>query len=365
MRVFQLITFGQSYLRPFEQRTPQADRGSYASLLSELLDDRYCNAHVLLPVLEREERACFVVADSALLQNTWQAEHGVKNRATTEQIVLSQIEEHRSEVFYNISPLLFDSRFVRRLPACVKHTVCWRAAPLGDADLCAYSLRVSNFRLMLDEWTRLGQKAAWFEPAHDPIATKYAHAGKRDIDVAFVGSYSWLHRRRNELLQRVARLSPSLNVRFHFSFGRSTRIANALGPARRLVPNLVTPEDLRRVSHAPVYGRAMYETFGRARIVLNAAIDMAGGFRGNMRCWEAMGCGALMLSDDGIYPPGMSPGKDFVTYTDASSAVSSIKRILANYADWRPIADQGLATMESAYSKSRQWASFVRLVENL
>ena len=365
MRVFQLITFGQSYLRPFERRTRETDCKSYESLLAAVLDDRYCNAHVLRPILERQENACFVVADSALLQDAWQAEHGWKHRATAEHVVLSQIEEHRSDVFYNISPLLFDSRFARRLPACVKHTICWRAAPLGNADLSAYSLRVSNFRLMLDEWTRLGQKAAWFEPAHDPIAATYAHRGKRDIDVAFAGSYSWLHSRRNQLLQRVAKLAPSLNVRFHFALGRSTKLANALGPGRRLLPKLATPNDLLRVSHAPVYGRAMYEVFGRARIVLNAAIDMAGGFRGNMRCWEALGCGALMLSDEGLYPPGMSLGKDFVAYTDASDAVSKIEEILADYDRWRPIAEHGLATMESTYSKASQWASFVKLVEDL
>ena len=279
-------------------------------------------------------------------------------------VVLAQIEEHRSEVFYNISPLLYDSRFVRRLPGCVKHTICWRAAPVGNADLSGYELSVSNFQSMIDEWTRLGRKAAWFEPAHDPVAAEIARGTARDIDVAFVGTYSWLHGRRN-LLLRIAELAPALRVKFHFSLGRSARVANALGPARALFPKLALPESLRRVSHAPVYGRAMYELFGRSRIVINAAIDMASEFRGNMRCWEAMGCGALMVSDEGIYPPAMTPGRDFVTYGGADDAIAKITTILADYDRWRPVAAQGLATMETSYSKAAQWAAFERLVEQL
>ena len=364
MRLFELITFGQPYLRHFDREVPKPRGTTYASLVSALLDDRYCNAHVLLPVLAGAENARLVVADSASLQGAWRAEHAVPSGASSEDVVLAQIEDHRSDVLYNISPLIFDSRFLKRLPGCVKHTVCWRAAPLAGADLSGYDLCVGNFRSMLDEWARSGHRSAWFEPAHDPVATEYAR-DDRDIDVAFVGTYSWLHGRRNLLLQRVAELAPAVKIRFHFSLGRSTRLVNALGPARALFPKLALPASLRRVAQGPVYGRATYELFGRARIVLNAAIDMASEFRGNMRCWEALGCGALMLSDAGIYPPGMTPGADFATYDGTDDAVAKIERILADYDRWRPTAAHGLATMEATYSKEAQWAAFVKLVEQL
>ena len=364
MRLFELITFGQPYLRHFERQVPKPAFSTYAGLLSALIDDRYGNAHVLLPILAGDEGARLVVADATSLQDAWRIERGVPRGTTTEQIVLAQIEEHRSDVLYNISPLIFDSRFVKKLPGCVKHTVCWRAAPLAGADLSGYDLCIGNFRSMLDEWTLAGHRAAWFEPAHDPVASSYAR-DDRDVDVAFVGTYSWLHGRRNVLLQRVAELAPRLKVSFHLSLGRSARIVDALGPARALFPKLVLPKSLRFVAHGPVYGRGMYELFGRARIVLNAAIDMASEFRGNMRCWEAMGCGALMLSDQGIYPPGMTPGADFAPYDGSDDALTKIEQILADYDRWRPTAARGLATMETIYSKEAQWAAFSKLVEQL
>ena len=54
--------------------------------------------------------------------------------------------------------------------------------------------------------------------------------------------------------------------------------------------------------------------------MLNGAIDMADRDRGNMRCFEAMGCGALLVSDDGNYPQGMSPGETMRAYTSAEHA---------------------------------------------
>ena len=364
MRLFELITFGQPYLRHFERHVPKPGGTTYAGLLAALIDDRYGNAHVLLPILAGDESARLVIADAKPLQDAWCAERGVPRGASTVEIVLAQIEEHRSDVLYNISPLIFDSQFLKKLPGCVKRTVCWRAAPLAGADLSGYDLCVGNFRSMLDEWTRAGHRAAWFEPAHDPVASGYAR-NERDVDIAFVGSYSWLHGRRNVLLQRVAELAPRFKVRFHLSLGRSARMVDALGPARALFPKLALPKSLRVVVHGPVYGRGMYELFGRARIVLNAAIDMASEFRGNMRCWETMGCGALMLSDQGIYPPGMTPGADFATYDGSDDALAKIEQILADYDRWRPIAAHGLRTMETTYSKEAQWATFSKLVEQL
>src|SRR5258708_36033204 len=46
--------------------------------------------------------------------------------------------------------------------------------------------------------------------------------------------------------------------------------------------------------------------------IFNGAIDMAEEDRGNLRCFEAMGCGALMISDRGRYPKGMEEDRKSV-----------------------------------------------------
>ena len=185
------------------------------------------------------------------------------------------------------------------------------------------------------------------------------------MDVAFVGGYSRHHGKRNLLLRRIAELGREYDIRFHFSLGRAAQLVNGSWLMRRLVPRLALEGPLRASARPALYGRAMYELFGNTRIVINAAIDMASEFRGNMRCWEALGCGAVMLSDEGVYPAGMQAGRDFETYHDADDAFLKIRRILADYEAWRPMAAQGLATVETTYSKAAQWGAFVKLVDGI
>src|SRR5207302_3215989 len=90
------------------------------------------------------------------------------------------------------------------------------------------------------------------------------------------------------------------------------------------------PEAIAKIAKPPVFGRKLYELVGKSKIVLNGAIDMAGHDRGNMRCFEAMGCGALLLSDEGNYPEGMIADKTIVTYACADSALDQARQYLAD-----------------------------------
>ena len=122
------------------------------------------------------------------------------------------------------------------------------------------------------------------------------------------------------------------------------------------------PPDIRRVSQEPVFGRALYEMLGRARIVLNGAIDMAGEDRGNMRCFEAMGCGALLVSDAGRYPEGMVDAQTMRTYASAAEAIAVIDEALAAPNRLRTMAREGHGTVVQRYAKAGQWHDFKQLV---
>ncbi len=211
-----------------------------------------------------------------------------------DKILLAQIEHHRTEVFYNLDPMRYGSDFVRRLPGCVKVTIAWRAAPSPGADFAAYDRVVCNFPSILRSYQDAGWKTAALFPAHDPEMDAYAANEDRPVDVVFVGGYTRHHRQRAAILEAVAKLRGTRTVAFHLDCSRATRWAES--KVGRLVPAVAKfrrPEDIRSVSREPVFGRDLYRVLSRAKIVLNAAIDMAGEDRGNMRCFEAMGSGAL------------------------------------------------------------------------
>ena len=98
---------------------------------------------------------------------------------------------------------------------------------------------------------------------------------------------------------------------------------------------------IAKIAKPPIFGRQLYELIGRSKIVLNGTIDMAGQDRGNMRCFEAMGCGALLVSDAGNYPEGMVADETIVTYQTSEDCLNQIRRSLADWTAAKQIADNG------------------------
>ena len=338
---------------------------SYADHLNVFLADRYGACHLLGPVLEQSPDAFFTNGDDEGIQRAWASEQGLAASTSMADILLAQLEQHRAELFYNLDPMRFGTEFVRRLPGCVKHTIAWRAAPSAGADLGAFDLLVCNFPGILQSYAAQGWRSAYFAPALDPVMERFSAVDDRPVDVVFVGGYSRHHRRRAAVLETVARLADHRSVMFHIDRSRLTALAESLVGHLLPLRKLRRPQVIQQVHAEPVFGIDLYRVFSRAKIVLNGAIDMAGEDRGNMRCFEAMGCGALMVSDTGHYPVGMADHETMLTYETPAHAATAIDQILNRPDELRAIAMRGRQSMEQHYNKRTQWASFVELVSAL
>src|SRR6185503_17462556 len=274
MRLFQNHGgFPAHFSKRQDHRRNVAD---FKSEVARYLDCRYGAVHLLAPVLKGEDTAFFTYGDDEALQRTWAHELGLPAKADLAEILLAQIEHHRTEVFYNLDPMRYGSDFVRKLPGCVKKAIAWRAAPSRGADFGAYDLVVCNFPSILKSYEERSWKAAYFWPSHDPAMDEFAINDDRPIDVLFVGGYSRHHMRRAAVLEAVAGLSDRYRVKFCLACSRFTRLAESrlfrlapLGKYRR-------PRNIRSVADAPVYGRDLYALISRSKIVLNGAIDMSG-----------------------------------------------------------------------------------------
>jgi hypothetical protein len=328
------------------------------------LDDRFGALHFLKPVLDGATEAFFTNGDDQILQLLWAREQGIPGKPTLEAILLAQIEHHRTEVFYNMDPVRYPSDFVRKLPSCVRKTLCWRAAPSGNADLTAYGAVLGNFPSILESWRSKGCRAELFFPAHDPVMDQYGH-GHRPIDVLFVGGYSRHHSTRARTLEQVASLADTQQIVYCLDASRLTVLAESAIGAWLPLRKHRRPAAIAKIARPPVFGRQLYELIGSSKIVLNGAIDMAGLDRGNMRCFEAMGCGALLVSDAGNYPEGMDRDKTISTYESGADCLAEIENCLNNWSDVKQKADQGRCKIRDLYSKERQWALFEKLLEGL
>lgn len=358
MRLFQNSGVSRSYRKHLMRLT--RGRSGFLALRDAFLDDRYGSSHILKPVLDGAAEAFFTNGDDEQLQRAWAQENGLGEKTPLDEILLAQIEEHRTEVFYNLDPMRYPSSFLRRLPGSVRHSLCWRAAPSGNTNFGGYDLILCNFPSILESYSRDGWKSAYFFPAHDPEFDSFATSDDRPIDVIFVGGYSQYHATRAAVLETVAARAGQLNVVYHLDRSRLTALAETplgwVGPLSRFR----RPAVIRRVSRPPVFGRAFYRAFSQARIVLNGAVDMAGSDRGNMRCFEAMGARACLVSDVGNYPEGMEDGATLRLYDSPEAAVRVIEELIATEQD-RAVAAAGQEMVRTRYSKERQWARFQEL----
>ena len=359
MRLFQSSGLYPSYLGYLNRLA--RDATSFAARLRIFMDDRFGALHVLQPVLDGAPEAFFTNADDEVLQRLWARENGLPAKTTLEDILLAQIEHHRTEVFYNLDPVRYPSSFVGRLPGSVRTALCWRAVPSRNVDLTAYGAVLGNFPSISDFWRNAGCHAEVFYPAYDPVMAEYG-TGERPIDVLFVGGYSRHHRERAKTLESVAALARTHCVTFHLDASRLTRLAES--PLGRLLPlgKHRRPRAIAEIARPPVFGRQLYDLIGKSKVVLNGAIDIAGQDRGNMRCFEAMGCGALMVSDAGTYPEGMQSGVTIETYASPADAGSVVSRCLDDWPRHEQIAAQGRTELAARYGKSRQWQDFLAIV---
>lgn len=361
MRLFQNSGISPSYRKKLNKLAFQST--TFAERSNIFLNDRFGASHFLKPVLDRDPLAFFTNADDEITQRQWAMEAGMRKESSAEEILLSQIESHQTEVFYNSDPMRYGSNFIRRLPGSVRCSIAWRAAPSPGADFGAYNLVVCNFPSILDEYRKAGWKAAWFAPAYDPVMTSYAENTDRPVDVLFIGGYSRHHRRRAEILEIVASRCKNMNIVFHLDQSRLNLLAEStLGNFLPLREHR-RPNDIRKLSAPPIFGLDLYSAISSAKIVLNCAVDMAGEDRGNMRCFEAMGCGALMVSDAGRYPQGMINGETMLTYSSPQDAAATLEAVLADPKRLSDLANLGHKTIADVYSKDHQWQAFQQLLE--
>jgi glycosyltransferase involved in cell wall biosynthesis len=360
MRLFQISGLNRSY-RPRLARLTR-DCATFDAAMRAFADDRYIAVHFLKPVIERSPDAFFANGDDDFAQRLWAKEHGMRDGATLDDIALAQIEEHRTEVFYNLDPVAFGDSFIERLPGSVKRTVAWRAAPSRNAAFLKHDIIVNNFPSLLEGYRAQGARTEYFFPAHDPEMDRYAAIADRPVDVVFFGTFSRHHQNRVAMLESVARLRDRLAVVLHLDISRFTRLAETplgwAGPLRKHRRS----RDIRATASGPIYGRDLLAALGNAKIVVNGAIDMSSRDRGNMRVWEALGCGTLLLSDTGHYPPGLTDGEQYVGYRDPRDVPDIIAALIADDERRKAIAAEGHRTISTRYSKDIQWHRFQEIV---
>lgn len=369
MRIFQTLHAYPPYI-PFFEKKYDVDSLSYEEHRKLLIEDRFYALHILQPCLEMTSEGFYTIWDYARLQHKWAKEKGW-NETDLKKILFAQIEEFKPDVFYTFSSDDFSKEMLdKNLDDCIIR-VCWAAAPGRNEEAFKnYKTRLTNYPGDIRPESQVGFRNDLFQPAFDPIMANYEANEDRPIDLLFYGQYfaTGFDIRNKQLKQLLIfkRENPDLNIQLCLQYKIKEKIYINIPVVRRFFSKIEFPPAIVREQSSPaLYGRTLYEALGNSKIVFNAGVDFSKNYKVNMRNFEALGCGAHMISDIGTYPAGFEIGKHFSTYENMEDCLTKIKGLLQNDAQRKAIAKEGHEMVRSKYSKQLQWEAFQKIVESL
>lgn len=366
MRIYQTIHKYHPHIPWFEEKYGIHDESghSFNDLQRCILEDGYASAYILQPEVPEQHEVFFTLWNYERMQIQWAKEHGF-NSTHLQEIKQAQIAWFKPDVFYDFSAML-DKDFLVQYPIDSSiTTVAWygiiEEQPLAFPD---YDFRVTLHRPYIQQWTSKGLSCFELQPAFDPRWNAFDQQ-KKTIDVLFYGQFlNRMFRNRNKFmtdLMRYAEQHQELNIKIHLQLQSPRKVRKQLFGFG--VPGWYEefPSEYVR-SHAltPIYGRQLYETIGRSKFVINGYTNQNKEFKSNMRLFESLGCGSLLISEKGNYPEGFNEGVHYLPYEveKPKQLFEKLPDLIAGYSLRHEKSKPMIDELKSHYSKQRQWKAF-------
>ena len=351
------------------------DHSTFAEIHDALLRDGYASVYRLIPPADRpDESVFFTVWNYERLQHTWAYEHGLSN-TDLDEIRLAQIAHFQPDVVYDFSYFV-SPKFAEKLNASGgPPAICWYAFIKNTPPPTAgsYAGYVTLHRPYVEYWRSKGIAASELQPAIDPSwqAGESVPYVQRENDLIFYGQLSrGVYGERQKIILMAAEQARRSNYTFscyaqcRFEYRRPGRFLARLGidvPLLRLWPDDEVASSLR----PPIYGASVYEAIRSSRITLNTFGDYNGKFLSNMRIFEVIGNGSVLLTPRGTYPEGLVEGVDFLGFNTAEELGQQLRRALLDVPRLEEFSLAAKKRVSERFSKQRQYAEFADFVSQL
>lgn len=312
------------------------------------------------PLRAKGHEVIDIWANHKPLQSRWCQDHGIKIAKTTApsvpdyvDIVAEQIRYYRPDVILSGYLYDLDSRFLRSVSDCYKIAVGQHAASLPQSDFSEYDAIISSLPNQVAYFKQHGVASYLVKLAFDARLLPRLGPAEKRYDLIFAGSISSDHKLRAESLRALGASVP-VDV-----FG--TVPAEFLRP-RSWLGRIKAASKI--TLHPALWGMEMYETMRESRIVFNRHIDAAGPYANNLRLYEAVGSGSLLLTDwkqnmDEIF----TPGRECATYRDTAECVAQAKYYLRNDAEREAIAQAGKRRLVQEHTYEHRVDELLRIIE--
>jgi Glycosyl transferases group 1 len=374
MRVYQTIHKYNPHIPWFEEKYGISDSSAhnFEDIQRLIIEDGYASSYILLPAIEgKTEEVFFTIWNYERLQFKWADEHGLSTR-NLQEIKQAQIAWFNPDVFYDFSGML-DKDFLTEYPIDKKIiTAAWFGIIQDKPDtLDLYDVRISLHRPYIADWQKLKLKSFELQPAFDDRWNKFDKKEK-DIDILFYGQFlNRMFRDRNDfitMLMKHARDHKKLNIKIHLQLQSSRNVRKrVLGVGIPKWHEKFPSEFVTKNALPPIYGEQLYSTIGRSKFVINGYTNHNTHFKSNMRLFESLGCGSLLISERGKYPDGFVENTHYLPYEiiRPRKIINSLEGIIANYQALKENTQEEIQTIKKQYSKQVQWEQFKQQIASI
>lgn len=351
MKILLLADYYNEYLKQF-YRENNYDDLTYDEHLEKLLDDyfgSFVSYYRHFKKIGYESK--LIIANDYKLQNKWLKENNINleaNSKTKHKIVLMQIKEYNPNIFFMGSMFDYYGHFLKNVSEVTKNIFTWIACPypenLDFSDVkCVFSSSfkyVETFRYQGINSEVLG--AAFDADILNKIITD------KTYDISFIGGLSKVHKERVASLTKLISKQYNINL---FGYGLKKSFFGFF------------KSSLEKVYKGELWGIEMYKTLAQSNISLNFHIKEANGVSGNMRMYEATGCGSLLFTENTNDLKNIfEPNKEVIAYNTMDDLISKIDYYTKHKEEASMIANLGQKRCLENYGYDKRILDFENLL---
>lgn len=292
MKILFLNIYYESFLDKHYRDNPQLSSASYEeqekSIQATMFGDSDFYSHAMSK-LGWDAMDLIINADH--LQKRWAKDFSVHKMSLTE-IMIEQIKMLKPDVIYSQGVWVINQEVHDAVRPHVKIITGQVGFPLDNYAAPFYDVLFTTLPENVKKFEDAGTPAHYVPLAFDPRALDFEIVYTR-YPLTFVGNITGNHTRRRELLEVIS----------------DHRRIDCWGNGYE---ELSQKDNIHY--HGEAWGKDMFAIMRNSEMTLNCHIDSIFPYVGNMRMFEAIGCGALLFTDDGANADYFFENKQEVIY---------------------------------------------------
>ncbi|RTE86830.1 MULTISPECIES: glycosyltransferase [Gammaproteobacteria] len=352
-KFYQCLHIYPGYARQYEREFEPGNQPNltFSALNQHLRGHGYYQSYILEPSPESKDTAFFNLWDYRRLQYLWAQENNLPETASLLDIKLAQVEQLQPDVIFDMSPFI-DQEFIQILISRYGKSniryICWNAYIKDHAmTFPDYHGHTSLHKPFVDYWNANGIPAIELQPGIPSFWVERSTNTERDIDILFYGQYieSIFKNRRHviqSLLERKAKGQEKINIHLQAE-------SAAAKQSLKNYTDLISP---------PIFAEQLHSKLSRAKVVVNTYGDFNQLYKSNARLFEAIGHGAILISERGNYPEGFIEGEDYLAYDDEHELNEKLDHVLANWSSYQSMRTKAQTKIASLYSNTSYFLKF-------